>query len=132
MKPKQKRPPWRPKIWTDEAISEEAYALEEWYQRKDTFYLKDFCIERGYSAQKMSEFANVSEHFSEALRISKMVQESRLVKGGLLNKFNASIVSLTLKNVSGFRDRFDDSKDDNHEALVKISEFIDDIRKGKD
>jgi hypothetical protein len=121
-KEKTPRPgPGRPPKWTPEAIAEEGAALLAWLAKKDrkgkflNWWLKDFAHERGYSAQRYSEWsdpndAHYSEEFSEAYKIGKEIQESRLLKLGLGLK-NASMAILALKNTAGWRDKSETSSE---------------------
>jgi hypothetical protein len=95
--------------------------LLAWLMKKDkkgafkNWWLKDFAHERGYSAQRFSEWsnpddANYSEEFSEAYKIGKEIQESRLLKLGLGLK-NASMAILALKNTAGWRDKTENSSE---------------------
>ena len=74
--------------------------------------------------------AGQNEYFSEAFKIVKEIQESRLVKMGFMKKYHPQMALFALKNVAGWRDKQPD-KDDNFEALKKISEFIGDMKKEK-
>lgn len=86
----------RPKVWTDELIEQEADALIEWLQQPTSVYFKQFCLERGYPAQKMSMWKETNQKFREAYDMAQAWQEIKLVQGGLANKFNSKICGILL------------------------------------
>lgn len=95
----------RPMIYTEEFIEKEADALEKWMQIPENVYFKRFAFNRGYSQQRLTEFAEKSEKFSETLDRAREWQEIRLVEGGLANEFNASICKFVLGNACGWSDK---------------------------
>jgi len=103
-----KNPVGRPKKWTEEKIIAEGKALLKWYEADENrLWLKDFAIKRGYSPQRLSDWAKVSEEFLESLQLAKAIEESRLVNGALKNKFNPQFTFRALANVAGWRDSKD-------------------------
>jgi hypothetical protein len=86
----------RPKKWTDEEIEKEADALIEWVQNPTSVYFKQFCLDRGYAAQRMTEWKETNHKFAEAYQFATSWQEIKLVQGGLGNKFNSKICGLLL------------------------------------
>ncbi len=103
-----KRGPKGPSKYTQEFIEAEADALIAWYEvSADNIFKKDFAISRKYCAQRLTEFANVNEKFSDALNRAGDIEEMRLVNGALKGKYNAYFAGLTLKNVAGWRDKVD-------------------------
>lgn len=95
----------RPKKYTDTVINDFADKLSAWWDEDpNRYWLKDFAIENGLHSQSLSEFANKSEKFSEALKRSKEIQESRLVKMGFDKSKNCTMAIFALKNVAGWRD----------------------------
>ena len=95
----------RPTKYTQEFIEAEADALEEWMQRPQSIYFKRFAFERGYSQQRLSEFAEVNQRFSETLSKAREWQEIRLAEGGLTNEFNAGFTKFVMGNICGWADR---------------------------
>ena len=100
----------KPSKYTPEFIEKERVALDKWAGEKKTtlnvnFWLGDFAVERGYHRQRLSEFAEESKVFSDTLKKAKQIQENKLVKVALLNKFNPAMAIFALKNVAGWRDR---------------------------
>lgn len=91
----------RPIKYTTEFIEAEADALEEWMKRKDSVWYEDFCFERKYSPQRLPEFAEKSEKFSETYERSKYWQKSLLIRGGLLKKFQFNMCALLLGHSYG-------------------------------
>lgn len=86
----------RPKIYTKEFIENEAKALEKWIDIRENIFLEDFCLERGYGDQRISEFKNNNDKFSEAIERFKIKQRVELFKGSLKKKYNFSAASLIL------------------------------------
>lgn len=106
----------RPKKYDDKFIESLADDLLEWI-KGDTksYFLKNFAIERGFSAQRLSEFASKNEKFAEALKKAKDMQEARLFDLGLVTK-NQSFVIFALKNVANWRDA--EKQTDNNDKPV--------------
>lgn len=98
----------RPKKYTQEFLAKEAKALLAWMKaHEEHLWLGSFAAERGYSRQRLSEFAGKSEEFADAYSLAKTIQEAGIVQGGLGNRLNAKVVVFTLKNVAGWRDTKD-------------------------
>lgn len=94
-----------PKKYTPEFLESEAAAFEVWMKDSKNLWYEDFTSSRGYSPQRLSEFAQMSERFAEVYERSKYWQKSLLIRGGLLSKFNSSIVKLVLANTIGWTDK---------------------------
>lgn len=95
----------RPTKYTLEFIEAEAEAFEKWMNRPDSIYFKRFALDRGYSPQRLSEFAEQNEKFSEVYRYAKEWQEIRLAEGGLTSEFNAGFCKFVMGNVCGWSDK---------------------------
>ena len=95
----------RPVKYTAEFIEAEADAFERWMQREDSLWYKDFALERGYLPDQLSEWAKINEKFSRVYRKSQEWQQSKLVKGGLLNQFNAGFTKFVMGNTCGWSDK---------------------------
>jgi hypothetical protein len=87
-----------PEVYSQEWIANEAEVFRKWMQKPDSLYFGSFAIERGYCRQRLSEFANKSIEFSEALEYAKSWQECRLVNLGLRNEINSSLTKFVLQN----------------------------------
>ena len=116
--------------YTPEFIEEERKALDKWAEaKKETlnfnFWLGDFVVERGYHRQRLSEFAEESKVFSDTLKKAKQIQENKIVKGALLNKFNPSMAIFALKNVADWRDK----KEMEVEASEDLKKILENMRK---
>ena len=94
-----------PDKYTDDWLEAEALAFEEWMQRPDSVFFKSFAIERGYSPQRLAEFADKSKVFSEVYEKAKAWQECRLAVGGLTKKFEPSLTKFLLANQHGYREK---------------------------
>jgi hypothetical protein len=95
----------RPTKYTQEFIEAEAHALEKWMQKPDSIYFKRFAFDRGYSQQRLSEFAEVNPKFSETMTRAREFQEIRLVEGGLKNEFNSNFCKFVMYNACGWVDK---------------------------
>src|SRR5208337_5317700 len=91
-----------PKKYDDAFIEEEAKAFEEWMKKPGSIYFKRFAFDRGYSQQRLSEFAEVNQKFSETFKRAKEWQEVRLAEGGLVNEFNAGFCKFVMGNACGW------------------------------
>ena len=95
----------RPIKYTPEFIEAEAEALEKWMLHPDSIYFKRFSFDRGYSYQRLSEFAEVNEKFSDTLARAREWQEIRLAEGGLKNEFNGNFCKFVMGNACGWSDK---------------------------
>lgn len=85
-----------PLTYTEAWLQEEARLFYDWMKEEDSLYFKSFAIHRGYSPQRLSEFAEKSPEFSEALEFAKAWQEQKLINLGLWNKLNSSMTKFVL------------------------------------
>jgi hypothetical protein len=86
-------------------VDDEADAFEAWMQREDSLWYKDFALERGYLPDQLSEWAKKNEKFARVYKKSQEWQQSKLLKGGLLNKFNAGFCKFVMGNTCGWYDK---------------------------
>ena len=100
----KKRKGARPKKYTSKYISKLAKKLLVWIQSPENFWLGEFAVENGFHRQRLSEFADQNQEFSEALKKASQVQENRIVKGAMAGVFNSTFCIFTLKNIAGWRD----------------------------
>ena len=97
----------RPVKYDAAFIEAEAEALEKWMKDPVNIYFKRFCFDRGYSYQRLPEFAEVSERFSETLARAREWQEIRLAEGGLTNEFNGNFCKFVMYNACGWSDKME-------------------------
>lgn len=95
----------RPEKYDAKFIENEAEAFEKWMKLKTSLWYEDFCLERGYSPDYLSEWSKKNVRFFGVYKRAQVWQKSLLIRGGLLNKLNASIVKLVLANTIGWGDR---------------------------
>ena len=75
----EKKKVGRPKKWTKKAIEELADELVPFYKNNpEKRFVANFCEEFSIGKQRISEFANENQNFSEQLAICKTICESRL------------------------------------------------------
>lgn len=95
----------RPPKYTTEIIEREAELLDEWVDRDDNLYFKEFSLERGYPSEYMSRWAKENERFHQAYTRAKDWQELKLLKGGLNRTYDASFCKFTMQNVCRWSDK---------------------------
>jgi len=95
----------RPIKYTKEFIEKEADAFLKWMSKPDSIWYKDFALERGYDPDLLSIWAEENQRFSGVYKRSQAWQQSKLIKGGLLNDYNSSITKLVLANTCGWTDK---------------------------
>ena len=101
-----KRGPKGPSKYTIRFIEKEAEALLHYAKAsRPVPFVTEFASKRGYARQRLTEFAQASEKFSDALKRMKDIQEYKIVIGALTGKLNPTFAIFTLKNVAGWRDR---------------------------
>jgi hypothetical protein len=88
----------RPKKWTAELIEKEADAFLEWMSRPDSIWYEDFALERNFPADYFARWAKENEKFCRVYKKSQSWQKSKLLKGGLLNQFNAGFCKFVMSN----------------------------------
>lgn len=112
----------RPKKYTDEWIEEEAEALLKWIEKDEGIYLGDFTYERGYSRARLTEFAEKSKCFSDALENARHWQERKLLRGGLLKGMDATQVRYTMARLCGdiWKNSFD-REDSDRDITLNIN-----------
>jgi len=91
--------------YTQEFIEAEAEALERWMQQSGSIYLKRFSFDRGYSHQRLPEFAEVNDRFSLTFARAREWQEMRLAEGGLMGEFNEDFCKFVMANACGWSDK---------------------------
>jgi hypothetical protein len=97
-----------PAVYTEEWLREEALRFREWMKQPDSLFLKSFAIERGYSPQRLTEFAEKSPEFAEALAFAKSWQEAKLVTLGLWGRLNSSMTKFVLLNCHSWKEEIKD------------------------
>lgn len=95
----------RPPKYTTQFIESEADAFLEWMSKESSIWYKDFALERGYLPDLLSEWSKVNEKFSRVYKQSQVWQQSKLVKGGLLNKYNSGFTKFVMANTCGWSDK---------------------------
>lgn len=112
-----------PKKWTPERIEKEADAFEEWMRRPDSIWYKDFALERGYLSDRFAEWAKENEKFARIYRKSQEWQQSKLLKGGLLNTYNAGFTKFVMGNTCGWYEKQQISGDNANPVALSLSKI---------
>lgn len=84
--------------WDDSAIEAAAEDLLLWLEDENNLWFRDWAIGSGLYPEVLSRWSTKNAVFRQAMAVAEMVQEARLVRGGLLNKFNSRIVALCLEH----------------------------------
>lgn len=113
----------RSPIYTEERINEEAIALREWIKQPRNLWLKGFAYERGYSPQRMPEFAEKNKMFAESLEFAKDEQERKFIHGAWSKEMDMTFVKHFMPRM--LRDRPEwkiawDKEDDKQEQAPTI------------
>ena len=95
----------RPPKFTKEFCDAEAKAFHEWMELEDSIYFKNFAISRGYSPTCFDLMKEVSEEFSEALKIAQQWQQGKMIQFGLFKKTDAGLTKFLLSAVHGMYDQ---------------------------
>lgn len=95
----------RPKKYTQEFIEKEADAFLEWMKDPQSLWYEDFALQRGYDPNLLSLWAKENEKFSGVYRKAQAWQKSKLVKGGLLNEYNAGFTKFVMANTCGWTEK---------------------------
>lgn len=111
-----------PSIYTPDWLRKEAKLFEEWMQKKDSIFFKQFAAERGYLAQRLSEFAEKSPEFALVYARAKDWQEAKITSLALWKKLEPGMSKWVL---SVHHDRIEkkeiSSFDEESKELVKKS-----------
>lgn len=95
----------REKIYDKEFIENEADEFMKWMAKPDSLFYKRFCFDRGYSPQRLTEWAQVNEKFSDAYEQSKHWQELRISEGALNNQLNGGFSKFFMSNVCNWSEK---------------------------
>lgn len=109
----------RPKKYTLEWMENEAKLFEEWMKKKDSVFIKQFAVERGYLSSYFADFAAESKVFDDVLKRAKEWQETRLLSLGLYNHINPYITKFVLVNHHNYSSEPKDVKDNKSKTLLE-------------
>lgn len=122
--PTKKSAGGRPEKYTQEWLIEEAKALREWIVQPRSLWLKGFAYERGYRPGCLSEFAEKSKEFSEALEFAKDEQERKFVHGAWSKEMDMAFVKHFMPRMLKDRPEWKTSWDKD-EKEAKSSDLLD-------
>ena len=94
----------KPSKYTPEYLTQLASKMLDWFSQEENWWLKDFAIQQKMPWADYCELAKRSVEFSQALKICKDMQESKLLKKGY-EPYCAPMSIFALKNVAGWRDK---------------------------
>ncbi len=95
----------RPKIYDDPFIENEAEEFIEWMQSPENIWFEDFAFARGYSPKRFYEWVKKNPVFAEAFETVQHMQKGKLIKGGLLEEFNAGFTKFVMANACGWYEK---------------------------
>lgn len=93
----------RHKVFTDEAIDQEADALLEWIEHDsiEKLYIGSFARQRGYCRQRLSEFVKSNKKFADAYREAMVWQEEKFMKNALTRTWDPGFTARCMARVCG-------------------------------
>lgn len=97
--------------YSEEWMKKEAKIFLDWMRKPESIYFKAFAFERGYSAQRLVEFAENCKEFSEAMKIANEWQEQKLVTCALWKKTDSAMTKIVLANKHGWREHLERKED---------------------
>ena len=109
------------KVYTDEFIEKEADAFLEWMKQGKGIFYKRFALSRGYSPQRMCEWAKSNKKFAEVYEFCKHWQESEFLEKSLLGEYNNSIARLALATHHGYTEKSQISGDQANPLMAVIN-----------
>lgn len=86
----------RPKKYTYDVISKYAKKFKTWLKDPDNVWIKDFVLQNDLDNQTVKSWTKEHEEFAAIYQYAKDSQESKLINGGLTNKYNAAFVKFIL------------------------------------
>jgi len=98
----------KPTIYTEEFVEKELRKLLRLASEGDYLIMGKLFEERGYSAQRFSEWITRypdNDEIKESHKRLKEIFENRLVENALRNKTNATMSIFNLKNNFGWKDK---------------------------
>lgn len=112
------------KIYTDKVIMNEGQMLIRWLQEEGNVWYKDFASERGYPAYYLGKWGARDGRIGEIFKIAKDLQESKLVRNGLLARYNCGFTKFVLINEFGWKEGRDLRGDQAQSAEQVIDAII--------
>ena len=91
----------RPKVWTDDAISEMAQRLRDFIKRDEGVYINSFCVEEGIHRQRLDEWADSNQDFADALKDAKEWQEAKFIRKSLNKEWDGSFARYVMARTCG-------------------------------
>jgi hypothetical protein len=113
----------RPKKYTPEFIAQLGQKLKKWIKDPKNWWICNFAIENDIWEQRIYEFAQQDEDFSETLKKAEQIQKSRLVQLALAKKVDTTMAIFALKNVAGWRDKHEHEHTGESTIKIKIEEI---------
>jgi len=120
---------YQPQIkWTEKRALELGESLLEWLREDDeNMFINDFLvIVNDYDDSLVNYLSHKFSSFSELIKKTKTIQETKLVKFGVLDRLNAQMTKFVLINNHDWKDKKE------IDANVKTETIIIDLGQGKD
>lgn len=86
----------------EETLNKMAQELDKWSLVEENIWLNDFFLDQGIITRQWHPWRERNKAFDEACIRAMQRQESKLLKGGLKSKYNASITKSALSCVHGW------------------------------
>lgn len=94
----------RPIKWDEKTIEKIRIKLDEYIEESDVPIISEFSYQNNISRQRLYEFANDYEEFSDTFKKCTTKKEAQLEKLGLLNIINPTMAIFSLKQL-GWTDK---------------------------
>jgi len=114
----------RPKIWTDEAIEEEANALLEFIANDEGLYINSFCRKRRIDPDRLPEWARSNEVFAGAFKEAKAWQEEKFMQKALTREWESGFARYAMARTCGEKWKASWDKDDKETKSSDLLEFL--------
>ena len=116
----------RPEIYTEEWLKEEGKKLLTWIDVPTNYFLKSFAFSRGYSPQRLSEFAKKSTHFSEAYELAHWKQTEKFCMKGLTREWDGHFTSKVMARVCGdeWKNSWDAAKEPSQADTSALIDYL--------
>lgn len=105
---------------TKEFIEQETSVMLAWFQKDENVFIKEFCINRGYTSSRLMEWGRINQEFLDAFNRCKEIQEIRIAKNGLNKIWNPWFTAFVMKNICGWKD----NENTNYVEVTSDSEMV--------
>jgi hypothetical protein len=125
------KPKWESEInreFSEKEIEKLADEMLEWITNQEdevknmNFWLNDFAVQKMLTPSQLNSFSFSNKYFEHIYHISKLIQESKLLKMALYKEVNSTPAVFILKSVIGLGEA--DKEPDLNSAKKQIEEIF--------